>query len=173
MSKYSDDLAADRDLLVVLSNRAPRNLNDGVAHLLARRKELLMGEVDHASGSRILEISHQLDALKKICSLIGASMPDPGEIRNIRRRKKGDTRNDHSIRLGRAMTPEGWRAKIEVPLEKAQDRARAKMLKREGIEESRAFIEESRRCLRFLELVDRDFRSAIKEERVSEFRKVS
>tara|TARA_B100001250_G_scaffold465_1_gene414 strand:- start:1323 stop:1844 length:522 start_codon:yes stop_codon:yes gene_type:complete len=173
MGRFSDDLDAERDLLVVLSNRAPKNWHEGVAHLLARRKELLMGEVDHASGARIMEISHQIDALGKICELIGALMPSKENISNVRRRKKGDTRREHALRLGRTMTPDGWRKKIEEPLERAQDKARDKMLKRDNIEANRAFIEESRRCLRFLDLVEKDFRRVLQEERVATLRKVS
>lgn len=169
----TDEMAAERDLLVVINSRGPKDFAEGISHVLARRKQLLMGEVDHASGGRITEISYQIDSLGKICTLIGTGMPAKGKAKNHRTKRPGDTRGTHSLRLGRILTPKGWREHVEVPLEAAQDEARTAMLRREDIEANRAFLEESRRLLSFLELVERDFEKAAKAEQAASLRKVS
>jgi len=178
-------MAAQRDLLVVINSRGPKDFAEGISHVLARRKQLLMGEVDHASGGRIMgevdhasggritEISYQIDSLGKICTLIGTAMPAKGKAKNHRTKRPGDTRGTHSLRLGRILTPKGWREHVEVPLEAAQDEARSAMLQRDDIEANRAFLEESRRLLSFLDLVERDFEKAVLVEQASGLRKVS
>ena len=172
MGAHLDDLERQRDMLLLLDSRGPKDYGEAIAHILGRRKELLMGELDFSPAHRVIEISHELDALVTICDLIGSAMPK-GKARNARAKEKGVSREDHAIRMGRMLTPPNWRKRIEVPLEKAQDEARQEMLVRKNIDKNRAFLEESRRVLRFLEVVEREMERAFARVRRVELRKVA
>ena len=168
-----DDIAVNRDLQAAIRSRNPASWIEGIAHVLGNRKQLLMGELEYASGGRVLEISHQIDALKKIGGLAGAASPEAASVRNPRKRKDGQSKSDHTMELTRILTPSGWRLRFEEPLEDAQQSAREEMLERKDVEANRAFLEESRRIIRFLDLVERDGQKEANRMRSDVLKKVS
>ncbi len=75
--------------------------------------------------------------------------------------------------LARVLGPSGWRTKVEAPLGAAQEGARGELLERRGVGANRAFLEESRRILRFLELVESDAKRASESLRRADLKRVS
>jgi len=155
-----DDIAMDRDLQVLVESRNPASWIEGIAHVLGRRKELLMGELEYANSARVNEISHQIEALQKIGQLAGNASPSKPKGKSPRERGSGQSREEHRMELTRILTPYGWRKRFEEPVEAAQEKARTDMLARESIEANRSFLEESRRIIRFLDSVERDGQKA-------------
>ena len=169
---FEDEFASDRDLLVVVSNRLPKTWVEGIAHVLSRRKLLLVGEVDYAASARILEITHQLDALKKIAAIGGSQMSVKGK-KLLSGPEAGQSRDEHRMALARVLCPANWRAKFETPMEAAIEAARSLMLERKEVDANRAFIDESRRILRFLELGESDAKRASESLRRADLKRVS
>ena len=128
--------------------------------------------MDYATSARILEITHQLDALKKIATIGGSKMAAKGK-KILSGPESGQSRGEHRMALARVLCPSGWRTKFEAPLEAAQEVARGELLERKGVDANRAFLDESRRILRFLELVESDAKRASESLRRADLKRVS